>query len=457
MTVAADTVAAIALGSMGYLPSTADVPTLPIPPLRSLLEDAVSAARREMTRGLPNQLPTAKPVQLHEFVTGEVVGDLLPSDVNGDSLTYQVVQGPTNGRIVVNPNGTYAYTPTSDFAKAGGVDTFVVAIDDGHQGQTVIPVNVAVAPALGLSRNFYFRNYTLAPLKFTGYHGTTGDLDSGPAIGTVILPGQEYKWEVTYYFFDSGSVTPQFATVGFGATPSDAGYIPPDVGGTYQASFVATGYEGRKSVYCSAGGGGVCNTSGDNLAVALDKAGTVVTLSSTDANKVASVLPAICYDGSDASCSYKAKSEVSGFTPSHPVGASVANETEKSTTYSIAISDQVSQTDNVSVSAKFSGGQLAKLASIINVEITATYGHSWTNTHTFTQTLNVPVDPGYVSQVYASEPVWKVTGDFVITLGNSTYKLTDATFDTPNPNGVPAYVISTKPIKKLTDGTATDL
>ena len=37
-------------------------------------------------------------------------------------------------------------------------------------------------------------------------------------------------------------------------------------------------------------------------------------------------------------------------------------------------------------------------------------------------------------------PVWRVTGNFTVKIGNSTYILNGATFDTPNPNGVTTYV-----------------
>ncbi|TGD86585.1 hypothetical protein BayCH28_17515 [Mycolicibacterium sp. CH28] len=437
-------------GMLGYAPQPATVGGIgPVLPLRTMLLDAIDAFRRATDSGPTNGIPSLRPKELYQFVTGEVLGDLLPSDPNGNKLTYQIAQGPTNGTVTINPNGTYYYKPNNDFAESGGVDNFVVVADDGHQGQTVVPVNISVKPTLGVTESFWFRNYTLAPLKFNGYSGTTGDLDSGPAIGTIIAPGGEANWHVTWYMFSSGSVSTQFGTVGFGYTPSDFGYVPQGyVGTTFFVGFKTN----SRDTSCGAGGGGQCSVPNDRLAIALDKDSPTITLGAADAAKIAAVLPGICYDNSQASCNFIAKSQTAGFSPVRTVGTPVTNTTSTPTTYSVAIADQVSQTDTVGVSVKLSGGALAKLASIINIEITGTYQHSWVKTNTFTQTVNVPVKAGYTAWIEGSVPVWNVTGDFTIKIGNSTYQLNGATFTTPNPNEAGSYVIRDKPIGSAGDG-----
>ena len=161
------------------------------------------------------------------------------------------------------------------------------------------------------------------------------------------------------------------------------------------------------------------------------------------------MLPGICYDGSQANCSFVAKSQTAGYSPVRTIGTPVRNETATPTTTSVAIADQVSQSDTVGVDVKMSGGGLAKLASIINLEITAKYSHTWTKTSTFTQTVNVPVGAGREAWIEGSVPVWNVTGDFTIKIGNSTYQLNGATFATPNENLKGVYVIKDKPITSV--------
>nr|WP_255525536.1 Ig-like domain-containing protein [Mycolicibacterium sp. BK634] len=434
---------------LGYTPKPANLGGIgAILPLRTLLLDAVDAYRRATDTNPVNGVPALHPRELYQFVTGEVLGDLMPSDPDGNKLTYQIAQGPANGTLTINANGTYYYKPNDDFAESGGTDTAIVIADDGQHDLAVVPINISVKPTLGVTERFWFRNYTLAPLKFNGYAGSTGDLDSGPAVGTVILPGGEAPWDVTWYLFSSGSVTTNFGTVGFGYTPSDFGYVPAGyVGTTFQIGFKTN----SRATTCSAGGNGQCDVPNDRLAIAKDNGNPTITLGADDAAKIAKVLPGICYDGSQAGCSYVAKSQVAGFSPVRTIGTPVTNTTSTPTTYTVALSDTVTQSDNVEVSVKLSGGVLAKLASLINLEITAKYGHTWTNSKTFTQTMTVPVAPGYTSWIEGSVPVWNVTGDFTIKIGNSTYQLNGATFSTPDPNGVGSYVIKTKPIGSTAD------
>ncbi len=61
----------------------------------------------------------------------DLVSDVLPndSDVDGDPLTASVVTQPANGTLVLNPDGTYTYTPDPNF---NGADSFEYEIcDDG--------------------------------------------------------------------------------------------------------------------------------------------------------------------------------------------------------------------------------------------------------------------------------------------------------------------------------------
>ena len=62
---------------------------------------------------------------------GVLTGALDGSDVDGDAVTYKVVQGPASGSVVVNANGTFTYTPSAGLANSGGTDSFVVALNDG--------------------------------------------------------------------------------------------------------------------------------------------------------------------------------------------------------------------------------------------------------------------------------------------------------------------------------------
>jgi Ca2+-binding RTX toxin-like protein len=75
-------------------------------------------------------------------------------DRDGDPLTVRLVDGPDHGALVLNADGSFTYTPTTNFY---GTDAFRYATDDGRGGSSqatvqlnVIPVNdVPVLGAIG--------------------------------------------------------------------------------------------------------------------------------------------------------------------------------------------------------------------------------------------------------------------------------------------------------------------
>jgi Ca2+-binding RTX toxin-like protein len=75
-------------------------------------------------------------------ITGTVAGDA--STVAGDPNTFSVgTTHPTNGTVVVNPDGSYTYTPNQGFS---GTDTFSYVVTD-HSGATATAtVTLTVAP-----------------------------------------------------------------------------------------------------------------------------------------------------------------------------------------------------------------------------------------------------------------------------------------------------------------------
>lgn len=57
-------------------------------------------------------------------------GQLIASDVDGDVLTFSLVNGPVNGSISLNSDGSFEYTPNADF---NGEDNFIARVSDGTE------------------------------------------------------------------------------------------------------------------------------------------------------------------------------------------------------------------------------------------------------------------------------------------------------------------------------------
>lgn len=85
-----------------------------------------------------------------------VVGKVVATDSDGDTITYTGPSATPKGSVVVSPDGTFSYTPTSAAVHAAAsasapasakTDSFVITGTDGHGGTVTIPVSVAIRPA----------------------------------------------------------------------------------------------------------------------------------------------------------------------------------------------------------------------------------------------------------------------------------------------------------------------
>jgi VCBS repeat-containing protein len=72
-----------------------------------------------------------------------VLNTMLPtaSDVDGDSLTYSLQTNSSHGNVVINPDGSYSYTPNSNYY---GADSFVYLVSDGNGGQTTATIDLTI-------------------------------------------------------------------------------------------------------------------------------------------------------------------------------------------------------------------------------------------------------------------------------------------------------------------------
>jgi len=74
-----------------------------------------------------------------------VVSGKLPqaNDVEGDAVTYAKASDPANGKVVIDAEGNYAYTPNADY---NGKDSFTYTVSDGNGGSSTYTVDVTVTP-----------------------------------------------------------------------------------------------------------------------------------------------------------------------------------------------------------------------------------------------------------------------------------------------------------------------
>jgi hypothetical protein len=408
---------------------------LPANPFSDLLEGALLLVRRSLF----NQTPTVAPVQIKTLVTGQIEGTFGAVDPEGDTLSYVLTGIPQQGNVQINPDGTYVYTPGPDYS---GADRFTVAVNDGgfnilnpsgswRPAQAVGRVgDDGVDPGGLITRTLTIQNLTGSALTLSSFNATRTVNNVAP-IGTVLQPGESTSVTLAkYVFVDNDSVmtfsspdgeSSRYFTVDFNSAPFDT-------------------YWGCR------GSATNCETSGSPTSgakvILLDAPGTVISVPSGQGQKQADVLNQLC-GSSSATCTYNPKSfDATAYTDWKLASDSVSNNTSSNLTTTITVTTSRSTTTGLKLTTSAKGSVLG----IVEVAVTAEASETWTNTYTFSQAITVTAQPGEKVSVESRDPVKRVTGDFTLVMRNTTWKLYDVNFDSPDADRRSEYKAVTTPI-----------
>jgi VCBS repeat-containing protein len=166
----------------------------------------ITVATVPVTISATNTAPTASYSVTNPGSNGQVTGIIMASDADNDTLSYGATSTTSSkgGAVTVNAaTGTFSYQPTAGAMHAASAenattadkqDTFTVTVDDGHGGDTSVPVTVSIKPQNTAPTVSYG-----TPLKVTGvatYTPTYTDVDgdsvsytvtTAPTHGTVLV------------------------------------------------------------------------------------------------------------------------------------------------------------------------------------------------------------------------------------------------------------------------------
>lgn len=152
-----------------------------------------------------NDAPTSNDQNLVTNEDTPVNGQVVASDIDGDTLGYSVSGQPANGSVTLNPaTGSFVYTPNANY---NGSDSFVVTISDGNGGTTTSRINIGVTPVNDAPVS---GNQNLTTAEDTPLNGQVVATDIENDVLTYTISGQP----------TNGSVTLNPATGGFVYTPN---------------------------------------------------------------------------------------------------------------------------------------------------------------------------------------------------------------------------------------------
>jgi hypothetical protein len=417
---------------VGVLDATQNwLSSLPANPVSELLEGALLLVRRNLF----SQPATVVPVQTITTATGQIRGTLGAISPQGSPLSYTLTSDPLLGTVEVSPDGTYVYTPGTDFSE---YDSFSVAVDSpgfnilnpsGSWRPAQASVSVWGSPGDGgppdgalakslITRTFEIINLTSSNQMLTSWTAQANrTVVNVPPVGTIMQPGESKTIVLTQYAFQD-----LVGTAGF--SPVDAsGALIPGSSGSFSVT-VATKPFG--SVWrCDVGN---CDNGTLRTVVLFDRPGTVIAVPSGQSQKQADVLNSFCSNGR-ATCSFTSRSfDNAAWAAPVQSSDSVRNNTTSNLTTTITVTNSQS----TSTSLKLSTSVKAKVFEVVEVSVTAEASQTWTSTYTFSQAITVTAKPGEEVYIESSAPVKAVTGDFTVSFGNTTFDLYDVTFDSPD-------------------------
>jgi len=269
------------------------------------------------------------------------------------------------------------------------------------------------------SRGFHVTNLSGNPIKLTSVTGENS-FDGRAADGSILQPGVGYQdFEMTYYFARDTFNTLNYAML--------------DANGNTTATFhylIAVGGDGSTASEFHVDSGAVSGDASGTTLDVKDGTGTVHTITGDRAQAQAATLKQFCAQSTAATCAFSPTSETAVDGPSHVLVTETNNGTEPAQ-LSATKGDDVSATDSVDISATVGGS----IAGIVDASVTGSYGHTWSTGHSFTTGVVNTVPAGYYGEITAIAPMIRDTGDFTITMGNTTWNLQGVYFDTPNPDG----------------------
>lgn len=288
------------------------------------------------------------------------------------------------------------------------------------------------------TRGFTITNLGSHTLRLLSVSGNTHAEDGVPLLGTTVEPGFSTRFEVTWLYAQKHAIEARFAVL-----DAQGAQI-----GTYDATMEVHQpidqlfNPSLASEATITPGIGQARADRDQLTV-LDMPGTVIDVPAGQGQRQAELLERYCAGNPAATCTFvPTKRETDVYSGMHPANGIVYNNTP------LEQPDQYTWTDTASVthSVEISASVQASVLEIVETTLSATYGGSWTEDHQFSisQTLNLPAyHKGWLD---VRNPMIRDTGDFTVRLGDTTWRLHDVSFDSPDPSRPMIYVKQAVPM-----------
>lgn len=322
----------------------------------------------------------------------------------------------------------------------------------GGAASLAAAASLALAPMAGAyTRGFSVVDLSGSSLRLVNAGCEQGDclrpafppFDSRPSDGARVEPGLSHGYQAIYYFLGINDTFARYDVLDPGGTSV----------GSFQVFMNVDGYGGTSS-RCALGSLGSkfrCDAGADTITF-LDPPGTVHDIPAGQGQAQGAVLNHLCAGATAARCELTPTSQIPVDSPSHEVGSALVNNTDQTQDTTISTSDTVGNSNSVGVKVSVETG-LTLFGQELKTKIEGSYGHTWTSSHEFSQSVSVHCPAHHRCALFATQPMWRTTGDFTLTMGNTTWHLHNVSFDTPDTTGSGAYEVDSTPLTHAEQAT----
>jgi len=282
------------------------------------------------------------------------------------------------------------------------------------------------------TRGFNIVNMTNTTMTLVGINNAEAR-DGYAPIGTTIAPGETYHYEKVFYFGLDRSTGLEFQWQKQHGHEVKVGVVDVKmtIDGVFGTTWMTLDHRGNFDAEVQDAG---------TRLLLMDKDMSTVEVPAADAQAQADLLNRTCVSGL-ASCTFVPTARTAG-TPIRELAAGGANNTSSPRTVVFTTKTTVGSSQSVEIS----GSAKLTIDKIFEVGMTQKYGSTYTmskevtQTHTFTMPAYTYVD------FIARTPTEKVTGDFTVILGKTTWKLRGVTFTLPTKSGTVLYDSAERPL-----------
>ncbi|MBS1697223.1 MAG: hypothetical protein JST25_02330 [Actinobacteria bacterium] len=277
---------------------------------------------------------------------------------------------------------------------------------------------VATATA-DFSRGFDIVNLTKHTLQLVAVD-SPGNRDGVAPIGTTIAPGQSLHYEKVYYVAQRGETTLHFI---YSETLADGTVHVP----TFAVTLVVDDFSGT-SIRTDADERFTVENKGftEGRLTLMEKDFSVITVPASDARWQAELLNRSCLS-SLASCTFTPQATADA-DPLVALVAGGANNTDRMRSGSVTTEVVATTTTSVEIAA----AARPTITRIVEAGLTREYGLPWPGTREETTGQLYDVGAHMDFTLWARVSMVRVTGDFTVRLGRTTWRLAGVTVTVPD-------------------------